>query len=316
MVVPYTMTYTPSAGDTILATHITTSNTEHINNNICTSIDDYSTDDTQFEKTKDPYPGGANSKPETLAEELETLRWQILGLTTRFDAAATKWQHDTGTSLFLPEKAAAGTDTAAYGQLWVKTATPNQLWFTDDAGTDWNISTPVGTWETLQTSTASTSASVDFTSLITTDYDYYKLVLEEITPDADGATLGIRFSTDNGSTWISTNTYVYNSGSFSGSGAASNSSGGTSVLNLNGGHTVGISSGETLAAVVDIFNPLSASTYARIAGYGVVKNALGSYASLFFGGQRTSVEVNDAFQLKMDTGNILSGTLTLYGLRK
>lgn len=34
------------------------------------------------------------------------------------------------------EAAAAVADTAGYGQLWVKTATPNQLWFTDDAGND------------------------------------------------------------------------------------------------------------------------------------------------------------------------------------
>jgi len=36
----------------------------------------------------------------------------------------------------LKEQASADTDTAAYGQLWVKTATPNQLYFTTDAGDD------------------------------------------------------------------------------------------------------------------------------------------------------------------------------------
>ena len=39
-------------------------------------------------------------------------------------------------TMSLKEQAAANADTAAYGQLWVKTATPNELWFTDDAGTD------------------------------------------------------------------------------------------------------------------------------------------------------------------------------------
>ena len=39
-------------------------------------------------------------------------------------------------SLTLKEQAAADTDTAAYGQIWVKTGTPNTLYFTDDAGTD------------------------------------------------------------------------------------------------------------------------------------------------------------------------------------
>jgi len=40
----------------------------------------------------------------------------------------------------LKEQAAANADTAAYGQIWVKTATPNELYFTDDAGTDTQIS--------------------------------------------------------------------------------------------------------------------------------------------------------------------------------
>lgn len=39
----------------------------------------------------------------------------------------------------LKEQAAAETDTAAYGQLWVKTATPNELYFTTDAGDDIQI---------------------------------------------------------------------------------------------------------------------------------------------------------------------------------
>jgi len=39
-------------------------------------------------------------------------------------------------SVSMKEQGAALGDTAAYGQLWVKTATPNQLYFTTDAGND------------------------------------------------------------------------------------------------------------------------------------------------------------------------------------
>jgi hypothetical protein len=42
-------------------------------------------------------------------------------------------------SLLMKERAAADSDIAAYGQLWVKNTTPCQLWFTDDAGTDTQI---------------------------------------------------------------------------------------------------------------------------------------------------------------------------------
>jgi hypothetical protein len=41
--------------------------------------------------------------------------------------------------MFLREQAAAEIDSTGEGQIWVKTATPNQLWFTNDAGTDQEI---------------------------------------------------------------------------------------------------------------------------------------------------------------------------------
>ena len=39
-------------------------------------------------------------------------------------------------TLYLTEATAAYADVAGKGQLWVKNETPNELWFTDDAGTD------------------------------------------------------------------------------------------------------------------------------------------------------------------------------------
>jgi hypothetical protein len=39
-------------------------------------------------------------------------------------------------TMTIKDRSAANSDTAAYGQLWVKTATPNTLIFTDDTGTD------------------------------------------------------------------------------------------------------------------------------------------------------------------------------------
>ena len=45
----------------------------------------------------------------------------------------------TDGSGYLKEKANADPDFTAYGQLWVKTATPTQLYFTTDAGDDIQI---------------------------------------------------------------------------------------------------------------------------------------------------------------------------------
>jgi hypothetical protein len=41
-----------------------------------------------------------------------------------------------GSTIYIQEQADASVDIGGYGQLWVNTATPNELWFTDDAGTD------------------------------------------------------------------------------------------------------------------------------------------------------------------------------------
>lgn len=43
--------------------------------------------------------------------------------------------------LLINERASPITSVAAYGQIWVKTATPNQLWFTDDATASYAVAT-------------------------------------------------------------------------------------------------------------------------------------------------------------------------------
>lgn len=59
---------------------------------------------------------------------------------------------DSADSIYLDEKAAASADIPADGQLWVKNETPNVLYFTDDAGTDFQVATEAGT-ETLTNKT-------------------------------------------------------------------------------------------------------------------------------------------------------------------
>jgi len=49
-----------------------------------------------------------------------------------------------GTGLKIKEQSAAAADTAAYGQIWVKSDTPNTLYYTDDAGTDTQLGTGGG----------------------------------------------------------------------------------------------------------------------------------------------------------------------------
>ena len=48
-------------------------------------------------------------------------------------------------TISMTEQATANADVAGDGQIWVKTVTPNQLWFTDDAGTDFQLASLAGT---------------------------------------------------------------------------------------------------------------------------------------------------------------------------
>lgn len=47
-------------------------------------------------------------------------------------------------ALSIEERADHETTTAGWGQLWVKNSTPNKIYFTDDAGTDFDL-TATGT---------------------------------------------------------------------------------------------------------------------------------------------------------------------------
>jgi len=49
-----------------------------------------------------------------------------------------------GGVIFLTEQADAEADVAGKGQIWVDTATPNKLFFTDDAGTDFDLTSAGG----------------------------------------------------------------------------------------------------------------------------------------------------------------------------
>jgi len=61
------------------------------------------------------------------------------------DVEMAGYNLQNGGVIFLTEQATADADAAGEGQIWVKTATPNELWFTDDAGTDFQVASKTGT---------------------------------------------------------------------------------------------------------------------------------------------------------------------------
>ena len=98
-----------------------------------------------------------------------------------------------GSTVYIQEQAAASADVAGYGQLWVKTATPNELWFTDDTGVDVQLGgggatltratfTNANLTAGVLTITHSAALSAPYTVMVTVfDNNYQQIIPDSIT---------------------------------------------------------------------------------------------------------------------------------------
>ncbi len=155
---PYSVTHTPSTGETILSDHLTVSNSEHINNNIPESIDDYSANDTEMQSTKDPYSGDSIQLAITLDDELQGLRYQFKelgGLTYWYENMPTFMRnnanYDHGSYTFdisglLTVNAVVGTSTVDFGSSTTSLEIPNDAAVTVDKIGEIGLDTTVTGW--------------------------------------------------------------------------------------------------------------------------------------------------------------------------
>jgi hypothetical protein len=98
---------------------------------------------------------------------------------------------DDGGVIFLREQADADADVAGQGQIWVDTQTPNVLFFTDDAGTDHQLSgtNPIGLHDIdfeatgMWPSTTNGCAALAKTELGTNDVDIQTLDFDQTTEE-------------------------------------------------------------------------------------------------------------------------------------
>jgi hypothetical protein len=175
-----------------------------------------------------------------------------------------------------------------------------------------------GGYSKISSVTASGSATVSFTDL-TSAYMSYVVIMDSVAPATDDVYLQMRTSTNNGSSYDSgAGNYAY--------AGASQESGGSSRTLLSSSATfmplcyngaasgIGNNISENLSGFVQIFNP-SRVAWCRIIGqsnWNMPDGTQFSNAS-FSGIRRTAADV-DAIQFSMSSGNIATGTFTLYGI--
>ena len=196
----------------------------------------------------------------------------------------------------------------------------NTLWTSDGSGTLSSVNSGLkGALTLLSTQTASDSASISFTTQLTSTYDLYIFTFINVNPVTDNTNLMINGSTDGGSNYNANKT-TSTFGAFHGEG------GGTTFQYLAGSDVnnstafqkctgdIGNGADEGSSGEVYLFAP-SSTTYAkhfwnRSQEYGAGNQA----GDWLMAGYFNTTSAIDAIQFKISTGNIANGIFKLYGL--
>jgi hypothetical protein len=162
---------------------------------------------------------------------------------------------------------------------------------------------------------ASSSASLDFTSLITSDYDVYQFEFENLIPATNGVDFWSRLSTNNGVSFDSSNLYVCTLSAYNQTGAAG---GGqslgapTSALKFRNSAEISNTANYGVCGSLKLFHPLG-SAYKR-ASYNFSYPVSTTLNNITGSGVYQNTTAVDAIQFLFSSGNIASGTIHMYGL--
>jgi hypothetical protein len=211
----------------------------------------------------------------------------------------------TGTTSLTANNVILGNGTSAV-QVVAPGTTGNVL---TSNGTTWQSSDVPRGWVFLSTLTASNSTSINFTSLISSTYENYVVIINSMNPQTGSTTLTARVSINNGSTWISTN-YRYNS--FDLTGNTPGYAGGGSVTSLSISDFAVVPTTAGLSGQVLLFDLPAAGTIAKFLSQ--ITYATRNSFTINSGSYQTAASIN-AVQFLMSSGNITSGTFSLYGIK-
>ena len=179
---------------------------------------------------------------------------------------------------------------------------------------------PTGSMTLLQTQTASSSSTIDFTSNIDSTYDVYCFKFYNIHPATDGGEFKFQCSTDNGSNYNTTitSTAFYSlhdeadtttSLSYWTGGDLAQS---TSFQQLSG--SVGADNDQSTSGELFLYNP-SSTTFVKhfISNFNKVSETDRSL-NLYMAGYYNTTSAINAVRFQMSSGNIDSGDIKLYGI--
>jgi hypothetical protein len=205
-------------------------------------------------------------------------------------------------------------------------ATSPTGWHVTSDGTNYiaytlGATTSAGGLVMLEAHTASTSASLDFsTCLANTSYDVFQVEVVDLVPGTTATNLWLRFSTDGGSTFDTSS--IYSWASWRASAAGATQAGGTATTRIDLAAGAGGLSITNWGYVVTfkIYNPRSTTRVKRIRSDGNAFDGTSSSANPdvvnMVGGTYNSLTAVNAFQLSPSSGTFTDGTAYCLGVPK
>ena len=173
----------------------------------------------------------------------------------------------------------------------------------------------------ISTQTASSSATVSFTSGLDSTYKEYMFKFYDVHPATDNADFNFQTSTNGGSSYGVTVTNTYFSAYHNEGGSY------TSLAYRNGadlaqstnfielGDEIGNENDQCFAATLHLFDPSNTTFVKHYLYRGSHTQGNGDYmVDIFAAGYFNTTSALDAIQFKFSSGNIDAGTIKLYGV--
>ena len=183
------------------------------------------------------------------------------------------------------------------------------------------FSVSLGNQILISEQTASSSASVSFTSGLDSTYPIYKFEFINMHPATDNVAFQFQTSTDGGSNYnVTTTTTLFDAYHNEADNVtnllyqtAQDAAQSTSLLNIS--IQIGNDNDQSLSGTFNLFNP-SSTTYVKHFLANTHRYDASDYAiNVFTAGYANTTSAINAIQFKMSSGNIDDGTIKLYGIK-
>ena len=178
--------------------------------------------------------------------------------------------------------------------------------FLTSDGTDLSFAAAGGGLDFIASTDASSAASVSFTGFDANKYDSYLFTFAHVLPATDGVFFIARVSVDGGSNYLAaSDSYTYQNADISGVRSLYQQLGNNLATDGGFNGTLTVTSPQINAPTFILFDGVGGITNGNIDAYG-----LQGYGA----GRTKAATVVNAIQFLMASGNVASGTITMYGM--